>query len=301
MPEGEVVEQVHEGFSEARIEVHFDVHRPVELVTLTLALQSMARDYRRFMNEDARQRSLKIADEDVKLYVTKVESGSILAELASATPVLGAFFSIMDYQSVFAQYVTNFGTIAEYCRGLLKRKDLKPSDIAITKAGAQAIADVMAVVAQNQDGNLRLSAVRAGSETATGDRVYAEVIFTSEEAAEAQRGALLAQKVLEYRGDADYENVLLYFQRTSTDEAKAGGRTDDKAIINTISAKPLPVHFASPLDAARVNDMKSDPHQNPFKSAFRVDVNVETDRNMVPRFYRVVHIHEVIPDEEPDT
>lgn len=158
----ELTEPVHEGFSEARIEIHFDVRRPIELVTLTLALQSMARDYRRFMNDDARSRGTKIADEDVKLYVTKVESGSILAELASATPVIGAFFSIMDYQSVFAQYVTNFGTIAEYCRGLLKRTDLKPADIEITKAGAQAIADVMAVVAENHDGNLRLSAVRAG-------------------------------------------------------------------------------------------------------------------------------------------
>lgn len=294
----ELTEPVHEGFSEARIEIHFDVRRPIELVTLTLALQSMARDYRRFMNDDARSRGTKIADEDVKLYVTKVESGSILAELASATPVIGAFFSIMDYQSVFAQYVTNFGTIAEYCRGLLKRTDLKPADIEITKAGAQAIADVMAVVAENHDGNLRLSAVRAGAESASGDRVYAEVLFTSEEAAEVQRGAMLAQKVLEYRGDADYENVLLYFQRTSTDSAKTDGRTDDKAVINTISPKPLPVHFASPLDAARVNDMKADPHQNPFKSAFRVDVNVETDRNHVPRFYRVVHIHEVIADEE---
>ena len=94
---------MHEGFSDSRIEVHFDVRQPVELVTLTLALQSLARDYRRFMNDDAKTRGVRIVDEDVKLYVTKVQSGSILAELASATPVVGAFFSIMDYQSVFAQ------------------------------------------------------------------------------------------------------------------------------------------------------------------------------------------------------
>lgn len=292
------VEPIHEGFSEARIELHFDVHQPVELVTLTLALQGVARDYRRFLNERGRGSGKRIADDDVKLYVTRVESNCILAELAGATPVLGAFFSLVDYQSVFAEYVTNFGTIADYFRGLLKRKDLKASDIEVTKAGAQAVADVMAVVAQNTDGRLRISAVRAGAETSDGARVFAEVTFTSEEAAEAQRGALLAQKVLDYRGDADFPNVLLYFQRTSTDEPKSDGRTDDKAIINTISPKALPVHFASQLDAARVNDMKSDPHQNPFKSAFRVDVNVETDRNQVPRFYRVVQIHEVIPDDE---
>lgn len=45
---------------------------------------------------------------------------------------------------------------------------------------------------------------------------------------------------------------------------------------------------------------KADPHQNPFKAAFRVDVNVETDRNRIPRFYRVVHIHEVIPEDQDD-
>lgn len=291
---------MHKGFSEARIEIHFDVRQPVELVTLTLALQSLARDYRRFMNDDARSRGKRIADEDVKLYVTKVESGSILAELAGAVPVVGAFFSLMDYQSVFAQYVQNFGTIVEYCRDLLTRKDLKPTDIEITKVGAQAIADVMAVAAANHNGRLGIRAMRAGASTSDGAEVYAEISFTSEEAAEAQRGAMLAQKVLEYRGDADLKNVLLYFQRTSTDTAKSDGRTDDKAVINSVSPKPLPVHFASPLDAARVNDMKSDPHQNPFKSAFRVDVNVESDRNQVPRFYRVVHIHEVILDDEDD-
>jgi hypothetical protein len=156
---------MHEGFSESRIEIHFDVHQPVELVTLTLALQSVARDYRRFLNDRAKQSGTRIADEDVKLYVTKVASGSILAELASATPVLGAFFSIMDYQSVFAQYVSNFGTAANYCASLLKRRDLEAADIEISKAGAQAISDVMAVVAANRDGRLRLSAMKAGSRT----------------------------------------------------------------------------------------------------------------------------------------
>lgn len=158
----------------------------------------------------------------------------------------------------------------------------------------------MSVAAQNEGGRLRIAAIKAGAETSEGARVFTEVTFTSEEAAEVQRGALLAQKILDYRGDADFPNVLLYFQRTSTSAAKIDGRTDDKAIINSISPKALPVFFVSQLDAARVNDMKSDPHQNLFKSAFRVDVNVETDRHKVPRFYRVLHIHEVIPDDEDD-
>ena len=92
----------------------------------------------------------------------------------------------------------------------------------------------------------------------------------------------------------------MYFQRTSTSAPKTDGRTDDKAIINSISPKALPVHFASTLDAARINDMKADPQQNPFKAMFRVDVNVETDRQHVPRFYRVIHVHEIVFEDEND-
>lgn len=87
-----MVETIHEGFSEARIEIYFDVHQPVELVTLTLALQGVARDYRRFLNDQIRESGAKFADEDVTLYVTRVESNCILAELASAASVMGAFF-----------------------------------------------------------------------------------------------------------------------------------------------------------------------------------------------------------------
>jgi hypothetical protein len=287
----------YEGFGEARLEVNFDVAHPVELVQLTLALQGMARDYRRYANESIRDSGGKVADEDVRLYVTNVRSGSIIAELGGAATVMGAFLPLIDVNPIFAGYVQSFGASVDYFRSLAGRIGLKASDITATKAAAQAVSDVMAVVATQKGGRLRLGA-KIAAKDGNGSEFSARITITSEEAAEAQRGALIAQKVLDYRGDADYPNVLLYFQRTSTTASKSDGRTDDKAIINSISQKALPVHFASALDAARINDMKADPNQNPFKSAFRVDVNVETDRNQVPRFYRVMHIHEVIRDDE---
>jgi len=289
------------GLSEDRITIHFDVHEPIELVELTLAFQALGRDYRRFLNEKVRSEGGKVTDDDVRLYITKIESNCILAEFAGATPILGTYFSLLDYQNIFIEYVRNFKNVVDYFRALSKRKDVSAADIECTKAGAQAIADTMAVVAKNRDGRLRLAAVRAGSETPSGHKVYVEAIFSNEEAAEAQRGAIIAQKVLDYRGDADHKNVLMYFQRTSTDSPKSEGRTDDKAMIASISPKALPVHFASALDQARINDLKADPNSNPFKAAYRVDVNVETDRRGVPRFYRVVHLHEILPDEIDDT
>lgn len=289
----------YDGFGESRIQVNFDVDRPVELVQLTLALQAMARDYRRYANDAIRESGGKVSDDDIKLYVTKVETGSIIAELGSAAQVMGAFLPLVAVDPLFTGYVQFFAQSVSYFASLASRSDLKPSDINATKAAAQAVADIMAVPASMPGSKFKLSAKIAARE-ADGSEFAAQITLTSDEAADAQRGALIAQKVLDYRGGADHENVLLYFQQTSTDRAKSDGRTADRAIVNSISPKALPVHFASQLDAARVNDMKSDPNQNPFKAAFRVDVNVETDRNQIPRFYRVVHIHEVIPDESDE-
>jgi hypothetical protein len=287
------------GVSADRIEIHFDVHEPIELIELTLAFQALGRDYKRFLNEKVRSEGGKVSDDDVKLYITKIESNCILAELAGATPILGTYFSLLDYQNIFIEYVGNFRSIVSYFRGLSKAEDPTAASIECTKSGAQAIADVMAIAAKNRKGRFVLRA-RAGSETAEGHKVYAEFELTSDEAAEAERGALIAQKLLDYRGDADHKNVLMYFQRTSTDEPKSDGRTDDKAIIRSISEKPLTVHFASPLDQARINDLKSDPRANPFKAAYRVDVNVETDRRGTARFYRVVHLHEIMPEDDDE-
>lgn len=284
-------------YSDDRIEIHFDVHEPVELVELTLAFQGLGRDYKRFLQDRARSDGKKINVEDVKLYITKIESNCILAELAGGSSILGAVYSVMDYQNIFTDYVRNFRDTINYFRGLAREKEVRAAEIQTTKAGAQAISDLMGVVAgKSRTGKFALRA-RAGSETPDGHKVYLEIELTSDEAAEAQRGALIAKKVLDYRGDADHPNVLLYFQQTSTDEPKASGRTADKAIIRSISSEALPVHFASGLDQALINDMKDDPNQNPFKAAFRVDVNVEVDRHDQPRYYRVLHIHEVLPDE----
>lgn len=289
----------YDGFGESRLQVNFDVDRPVELVQLTLALQAMARDYRRYANDVIRESGGKVSDDDIKLYVTKVETGSIIAELGSAAQVMGSFLPLIAVDPLFTGYVQFFAQSVSYFASLARRADLKPADITATKAAAQAVADIMAVPASMAGSRFKLSA-KVSAKANDGGEYAAEITITSEEAAEAQRGALIAQKVLDYRGDADHPNVLLYFQQTSTEKAKSDGRTSDRAIVNSISPKALPVHFASPLDAARVNDMKSDPHQNPFKAAFRVDVNVETDRNQIPRFYRVVHIHEVIPDDSEE-
>ena len=128
-------------------------------------------------------------------------------------------------------------------------------------------------------------------------RSQLKISYTSEEAFTARRGAIKAQKALEYTSDADHKSVLMYFYQTNVDDPKSTGRTGDKAIIRAIRDKPLPVYFVSELDQQKIKYMMADPDTNPFKASFVVDVNVETDRNDIPRIYRIMHVHEIISGE----
>jgi hypothetical protein len=83
------------------------------------------------------------------------------------------------------------------------------------------------VVAKNKNGSLGLSMVEY-DETTKERSVRARFAFTSEEAHDAQRGALLAQRILDDRGEADHKNVLMYFHQTNIEDPKADGRTGDK-------------------------------------------------------------------------
>jgi hypothetical protein len=291
---------VSHGLSDARIVIHFNVHQPIELVDLTLSFQAIARRYRKFLVEQARSIGQRHSDADVKLFVTKIESNCILAELGGATEILGSLFTILDYVNIFIEFAKNTKNAIDFYHNVATMGEIKPSDVHEGKRDIEAIADFLKVAAQSPSGELGLAVVKYHStENNESKEVLFEVKIGSDDAAEARRGALLAQKALEYRGDADYKNVLMYLFQTNTEESKTEGVTAEKAVIRSISEKALPLYFASELDNDRMQTFKHDPIHNPFKASFRVDVNVETDRHDTPRFYRVMRLHEVIPGD-PD-
>lgn len=286
------------GMSTARISIHMNVERPIELIDLTLSFQAVARRYRRFLIQQAKQRGVKTSDADVKLYVTKIESNCIFAELGGAVEILGALFSVMDYNNIFVEFVKNIRDAFQYYINIGREGEIEPSDVAEPRRDIEAIAEIAKVTASAASSTLEFAAIEYSQVEKDGGR---ETLFkfqvSSDEAADARRGALLAARALDKKTDADYNNVLMYFYQTSTDEPRSDGPTADRAIIKTISPAPLRVYFASDLDKERVFSLKSDPLQNPFKASYRVDVNVESDRNDKPTFYRVVRLHDIIPDE----
>lgn len=284
--------------SDARIQIHFNVHDPVELVDLTLSLGALAREYRKYLTDKARQIGAKPHDDDVKLYITRIEKNCIFAELAGATVILGQLFQVMDYTVVFLDFTERVRSAIQFFRELPRSEGQLPA-IPYSKRECENFADLVNVVAKNKNGELGLSVVELNQQS--GDyKSHLKMTFTGSEAYEAQKGALLAQRLMDEKGQADYKNVLMYFHQADIEDPKVFGRTGDRAVIRSIWPKPLPVYIVSGLDSDRIKSLVDDPKRNPFKASYRVDVNVETDRNKVPRYYRVVRLHEILGDTDEE-
>ena len=288
------------GTSAARIQIHFNVHRPIELTDLNLSFLGLARRYRKFLLERAKENGLKQSDTDVKLYVTKIESNCILAELSGAVEILGTLFTVMDYKNIFIDFVKNTKNTIDYYRGIAQSGEVDVKNLPDSKGELGAITDWLKTV-DIPGSDMKLSAIEyASEETEESKRTLFSVSFTDEETAEARKGALLAQRALDERGEADHKNVLMFLFQTNTDEPRSQGTTADRAVIKAISDKPLRLYFASELDQDRMYTFKNDPESNPFKASYIVDVNVETDRNDKPVTYRVVRLREIIPDDDEE-
>ena len=283
--------------SPARIILHFDVHEPIELTDLTMSFAALASQYRKHLIDKIRSTGGKTKDAEIKLYITKIENNCILAELAGATDILGTLFSVMDYSNIFVEFARNVDKAFRYFLELSRKdlKDVTASEIPYSKKECGDLANFLKVVSQK--GELGLSVAEFSKETEQ-EKVYVSFKYTSEEAFEAWKGSLIAQDILEQKGEADHTNVLMYFQQTNTDESKADGRTGERAVIMSVYPKPLPVFIVSSLDRERVMSHKDDPNLNPLKVSYLVDVNVETDRNDVPKHYRVIRLVDIIPDAD---
>jgi len=280
-----------------RIQLHLNVHEPIELVQMTLAFQGLGYEYQSYVKEQNVARGSKNGTNDVKLYITKIESNCILAELAPALPMLGALIPIVSDVNTVVDFVKNTGATIDWLIGISKKEYLKPEDISYTKKKIGNIKDVVRLVGQNKDANLGLKALKY-EESSGEDKAILEILFTEDQCREAEKGANRALEVLDQREQADKEKVLMYFYQTNIDDPKSAGKTGDKALIQSISKDPLSVYILSETDQQRIRYVLDDKSHNPLLTGFVVDVNIENDRKGMPKIYRVLRVHDVIHDDD---
>jgi len=272
--------------AQAHIILTIETRRAIELGDFVGVFTGVASQYDRFIRENHPDLS-----PDARIYVQEIRKGSIVADLvtsiaATAPLVLHA----MDQVLVVDQFVERFrARLSKYFQPGGKDESASKSDLRDFMDSVQAIAndpDAHAAVesAVFEDGK---------------KQVRAALTFDTQQARQARQQIEEHSRLLERTSGADRERVLMIFTQSNIKSPEVGKRTGERVVIDSISARELPLIYASNLAEQRIKHEITEADENVFKRGFVVDANVEL-REGKPVAYRVTQVHQVIdlPDEE---
>jgi hypothetical protein len=249
---------------ESMLSVEILNSQPVELIDLTESLLSLSVEYKRFV---ARSTDLYIAS-DPKLYIKAIRSGSIYADLvAGIVPFVAPLWEQRESIGEYAKWLKN---AYDYYKGLSKEKP------ALDKTSYQNLSTFLQPVAKDSAAQLNVNNTVNGQQTVN-------ININSMEANAIQNLIRNDLALLKEPTARPYEKVVLYWYQAKNDPQSTTG---DKGIIESIAPYPIKVVFME--DTLKTQMLYKD--ENPFKSAYIVDVVVETVDNK-PVLYKVVGFH----------
>jgi hypothetical protein len=269
-----------------RVIVKLDPGQPIELGDLSHSFAALARLYGRHYRKEG--------DDAPKLYVTKLETGSVVMEITPMVLFIGGL-AVMDGSIIIADFTNRIW------RGI-KAFSSAPSDLPRIEApsidDARDIREFTKPLLGKKGATLAIKHARY--EKSDGQKTT--VVEYHFDETELNRAAINIENVIELPAiDVAIENtenrihkeVMLFFDQANRGPGKEKGRTGDKAIVPNISEKALPVYFRSGF-----NDLKEQMTRNahPLKSTFVVDVYAQVISGEA-KGYIVTDVHQVIPDE----
>lgn len=274
-----------------RLIIRFDPNGPIELDDLTGGLAALARLYARHYRTEADTSAAP------RLFVTRLQTGSIIAEVAPYAMMFGQVIAIADQTLIVTDFtkriVAGIKAFADP-GGPLESADGIPS-----QADASDLREFIKPLAGRKGASLGLR--RARFEQRDGDReTIAEYEFDE---AEINRATVNIDSALLLGAAPPIDEpvvaeggivseVMLFFEQASIQPGKERGRTADKGIIPDICDKPLPVYFRKSFQDLKDQMIKGS--VNPLTNAFIVDVHVQRVAG-VPRGYIVAAVHEIVP------
>ncbi|MBB4439875.1 MULTISPECIES: hypothetical protein [Rhizobium] len=280
----------HEG---DRIVIELYPGDPIELGDLSSSFAALARMYERHYRQDGGAAP--------KLYVTKLETGSVLMEIAPYAMIMGTL-SVMDGAIIVADFTSRLWRgVAAFSGSPAESTWIEPP----SPEDARDIKEFTTPLLGKKGSALGIKHARY-EKTDGKRRVVVEYNFTE---SELNRAAINIDKALESPFLSDNEassvpreqikrEVMLFMDQANRGPGKERGRTGDRAIIPDIYDKPLPVYFRKSFQNLKSQITRE---VNPMTSAFVVDVHVQyIGDEPEPRGYVVTDIHEVIPaDDNP--
>jgi hypothetical protein len=255
---------------------------PLELTALTDSLAALAALYERHYRPDG--------EAAPKLYVTRLETGSVIAEVAPYAELFGQAMTMAGHSLTVMDLS---GRIWAGLRAFIDpaRRSAEGGALPDKEDTRQLEAFIKPLTGRQ---GAKLGVRRARFRKADGDR-FIEAEFEFDEA-EINRAAANMRRVLEDHAEPDspavkaYSEVMLFFESASRGPGKEKGRTRDYAVVPEVSKKPLPVYFRTGIDGS-LKDVMVRSDQNPLTDAtFVVDLYAQIVDDE-PRGYIVTRLY----------
>ncbi|KIT16729.1 hypothetical protein [Jannaschia aquimarina] len=265
-----------------RLVITLDPGEPVGLQDLADSFASLARMYERHYRQN---------DEAApKLFVTRLETGSVIAEIAPFGLMMGGI-AMMDGGMIVTDFANRvWRGITYFTAGREGAQKLE----APSRADAADLKEFVKPLTGKT--GARLGIRHAKYERAEGEkRTVIEYTFDEAEINKAsikmdQAIALPTPSVAPDAGESGIRNeVMLFLEQANRGRGKEKGRTGDKGRIPEVSDKVLPVYFRQSIQDIKEQVMQGE--ENPLNLVFVVDVHVQRIDGE-PKGYTVVEIHE---------
>ena len=252
--------------SEAKLTIKIENKRPIEITDFTDSFNSLANQYYKYLSENE---SFKL-NQDTKLYIKEIRSGSIITELSDLVPLVIPF-------------VENSNSVIEFT-GFLKKgfdyflgkSEEKPKDFDLKDCNN--FNNIIKPIAKDNGSNVVFN----------GDWNFENVTvnfnFNSVEANAIQNGIQREKENLKEPTKNIQHKVLFYWDSAKYDEKS---KSVDRGFIDSVSFKPLRVSF----DDDYTKRLMLDIEENPFHLAYIVDVEV-MDIQGIPSVYKILKMHE---------
>lgn len=274
----------HEG---DRIVIVLDPGAPIELGDLSESFAALARLYERHYRPNG--------EAAPKLYVTKLETGSVWMEIAPYALLMGAV-TLMDGSIIVADFTNRLWRgIKAFSSGPLDTPRLETP----STDDARDIREFAKPLLGKKGAKLGIKHARY--EKKDGPK-HTVIEYTFDET-ELNRAAInidaaLAEPPLlpspESPTTKTLHEVMLFMDQANRGPGKEKGRTGDRGVIPEVSDKALPVYFRKGYRDVKEHMTKD---VNPMTSTFVVDAFVQIV-NDEPRGYIVFNVHQAIEDEQ---
>ncbi|MDQ6801579.1 MAG: hypothetical protein M3041_12150 [Acidobacteriota bacterium] len=255
-----------------RLTVEIKNEDPVALDDFVKSFRGLADEFELFVQ--TRDTVSVPRSEEVQLYVQEIRSGSIIAVLHAMAPLAaGAVLPLLQDSNTIIQFGGYLKSAYEYLTG--KRKE-KPAEV-VTKLELENFAKIVEPVAKDNASQMNVNTTINGN-------VYQSFTINWTEANAAQNKVRRDIEEMKEPVTGMHDKVAMYFEQAKADPASTTG---DRAVIESISSRPVKVVFRS--EAVKAGALLAT--ENPFTRVFVADVVVETVHGK-PALYKVTEIHE---------